>query len=275
MGSLSASRHDRAAKSASEAVLHPRHVFRAWPEIRSRLRSVNRCAIFLDFDGTLVDIRPCPGDVKTPLRVKRVLRRLVRHTIVFVAVVSGRRLRDVQRLVGVKDVHYFGLHGGEGGGRSVALSGKTRLALNRAARKASEELGALPGIRVENKRLSFSVHYREADAQTVRVASQLLGQFVAPAVEALHILHGRQVWEVLPREIPGKFAAVRRMLADMPPDIPVVYIGDDDTDEPAFALLRSETTVRVGSRRRTRARYYLRTPSEVLLFLERLEKELC
>jgi trehalose-phosphatase len=269
------SRCGGASEDASEASPRPRYLFQAWPEIRSRLRGASRWAIFLDFDGTLVDVRPRPGDVRTPAEVKRVLHRLVRHANLFVAVVSGRRLHDVRRLVGVKGVHYFGLHGGEADGQSVAVSSNARVALNRAKRKARKELGVLPGIQVENKNLSFSVHYRAADARTVRVASQLLCRFLAPAGAALHVLSGRRVWEVLPREIPGKFAAVRRVLAGMPTGIPVVCIGDDDTDEPAFAMLRRQITVRVGPRHRTQARYYLPAPADVLSFLERLEKTLC
>lgn len=253
----------------------PRHAFGAWPKIRSRLRASDRRVIFLDFDGTLAEVQPRPGDVKMLLRVKHVLRRLVRRPNLSVVVVSGRRLRNVRRLVGVAGVHYFGLHGGEADGRPITVSGLTKSALQRARREVRKELGDLPGIWVENKGLSFSIHHRAASVRIVRAAHDVLCRLVEPLAAVLHILNGRRVWEVLPREIPGKFAAVQRVLGDLPAEITVVYIGDDDTDESAFGVLRTQITVRVGPRGKTLAHYYLRAPAEVAQFLARLEKELC
>jgi trehalose 6-phosphate phosphatase len=82
------------------------------------------------------------------------------------------------------------------------------------------------------------------------------------------------VWEILPREIPGKFTAVDDVLGAHRPATAVVYIGNDGTDEVAFAALPDDITVRVGRQPQTHARYFVRTPAEVLRLLARMEKEL-
>jgi trehalose 6-phosphate phosphatase len=267
-----------ARPEAIRAVPDPRDVarpaFRAWPEIQSRLRAAERWAFFLDFDGTLVNLRNRPGDVRMPAQAGRILQRLVTHTNVFVAIVSGRSLKDLRRLVNVNGLHYFGLHGAERDGKLATLSSKARAALQSAKRAARLHLGVIRGIWIEDKGLSFSVHHRDADAPAFARADAALADLVATWGDALHILNGSRVWEVLPREIPGKFAAVEEVLRKLPADIAVVYIGDDGTDEMAFAVLPNQITVRVGREPTTCARYYVRTPADVLRLLARMEKEL-
>jgi trehalose-phosphatase len=87
------------------------------------------------------------------------------------------------------------------------------------------------------------------------------------------VLNGKKVWEVLPRQIPGKGPAMKRLMADSPRSA-LAYIGDDEPDEPAFAALDGHVTVHVGKNEETHARFYLRNPGEVLRFLSMLEKEL-
>jgi trehalose-phosphatase len=63
------------------------------------------------------------------------------------------------------------------------------------------------------------------------------------------------------------------LLKDLPRGALPIYLGDDTTDESAFAELRRGITVRVGGHRRTKARFYLRNPDEVMGFLETVEDE--
>ena len=79
------------------------------------------------------------------------------------------------------------------------------------------------------------------------------------------MLAGRKVWEVLPQELGGKGVAVCRMLEELPRPTLSIFIGDDVSDERAFAALRGELTVRVGRPRRTRAHFRLRNPIEVVV----------
>ncbi len=92
-----------------------------------------------------------------------------------------------------------------------------------------------------------------------------------PFTAELRLLRGKKVWEILPRELEGKGAAVRATLAQFPDSVLPVYVGDDTADESAFAVLRHGLTVRVGTNQTTRARFRLRNPKEVVGFLRQLE----
>jgi trehalose-phosphatase len=247
--------------------------FDAWPEIIARLRDSPRRAVFLDFDGTLVKIQRSPRVVRSSARVNLVLERLQRNPGLSVAIVSGRQTSQLRRLLPVRGLRYFGLHGGERDGRPIKLRKASRLALARAKNAAQEGLGRLRGIWVEDKRFSFCVHYRSADEPTSRIAGRILKHVLAPWRENLHVISGKKIWEVLPREVPGKFAAVQHALGKMPANTAAIYIGDDETDEGVFAVLKNQVTVRVGAANGTRARYFLPAPPDVLRFLSRLERE--
>jgi len=171
-------------------------------------------------------------------------------------------------------VRYVGLHGAEQEAGSAALSGKARAALLRAKRDARQQLHSLPGIQIEDKGLSFAVHYRAARPRAVREGAAALRKVLGPANDYLRALNGYKVWEILPREIAGKGAAVREILGGLPGETLAFYVGDDDTDESALAALEKEITVRVRKVAHTNAHFYLRNPAEVRRFLARLEKEL-
>jgi trehalose 6-phosphate phosphatase len=252
----------------------PRPLFVAWPEIRTRIRAARELAVFLDFDGTLVNLRRRPGDVRVPHRVKRILQSLTQHSNVRLAIVSGRRLRDLQTMFGMEGVQTFGLHGAEKEGKKTTLSKPTRLALARAKREVRSQLGILPGIWLEDKILSLAVHYREATPAIVIEANVALLRILEPLSRNLSILNGEKVWEVLPREIAGKGATIQELLATRAGRTLAIYVGDDAADESAFAAIPDQITVQVGNKKDTCARFVLDNPAEVLHFLTRLEKEL-
>ncbi len=260
-------------KGSARKKTTPTSAFDAWPEIIARLRRARCRAVFLDFDGTLVKIQRSPRVVRSSSRVNRVLERLERNPNLWVAIVSGRRASDLRRLLPVRGLRYFGLHGGERDGRPIKLSNASRLALARAKHEAEAELGDLKGVWVEDKEFSFCVHYRNADEATGRSAGRILKRVLAPWRKSLHVLGGKKIWEVLPAEVPGKFAAVQRALARMPRGTAAIYIGDDETDEGVFAVLKNQITIRVGANDGTRARYFLPAPPDVLRFLSRLDRE--
>jgi trehalose 6-phosphate phosphatase len=260
-------------KQESAALKHfPRYAFRAWREIRAHLRSADHLALFLDFDGTLVNLRNHPKDVRVPAEVPRVLTRLVQHGNVSVALVSGRSVASLRVLLDVEGVRYFGLQGTERDGKPPALRKAAVQHLSLAKREAQTKLRKLPGIWIEDKKPIFSVHYRRASASTIRTASEVLAAILERHGNALHTLNGNCVWEVLPAEIRGKSAAPQAVLPRLTGKIASIYIGDDGTDEVAFAALPGQITVRVGEKRRTRACFYLHDPADVLRFLSRVEE---
>lgn len=239
-----------------------------------RLQTAEHWALLFDFDGTLVQLRRRPDDVRLTEGVRRSLERLVSKRTNFVAIVSGRKYRNLRDKVGIAGVHYFGLHGAEREGESTAVCEEQKRALLHAKRVAGLQLKSLPGIWIEDKGITFAVHYRDAGATTIQAAERVLTHLLAPLHHALQVLRGNKVWEVLPKGIWGKGGAVRAILDALPPGTVTIYVGDDDTDEAAFAVLKKEITVRVGRTRTTRAHFYVRNPTEVLQLLSRLEKGL-
>jgi trehalose 6-phosphate phosphatase len=251
-----------------------RHLADAWHEVIARVRDADHRLLLLDFDGTLVGLRRHPDDVRFSERGKKILRRLVGLENLTVAVVSGRELEQIQKLVGVEGIRYVGLHGAERLGETTVPSTAARQVIAAALKAAETGLAGLRGIEIENKHLSFAVHYRGARQSAVEAASRVVAEIVATANDKLRILCGKMVWEVLPREFPGKGVAVLELFASLPEKKIAIYFGDDETDEEAFAVLPGQITVNVGSGTNTHASFCVRGPSEVLHFLSRLEKEL-
>jgi trehalose 6-phosphate phosphatase len=231
-------------------------------------------ALLLDFDGTLVALKRRPADVRLSLRARELLASLGLRRNLYVAIISGRDLPSLRRIVGVAGVHYFGSHGAQRNGRLTILSQRAGEALLRARRAARDRLAGLPAIWLEDKGLSVAIHYRGATEKTIRDASRILRRILTPFRESLYVMDGVKVWEILPRELPGKGATARSLVDRLPQKSLSVYIGDDDTDETAFAALPHDVTVRVGRNRRTAANFYLNGPGEVLRFLSRFERHL-
>lgn len=248
-----------------------RYLFNHWRQISSRLRDVPTIALFLDFDGTLALLQPRPEQVSLDGSVRQELSALARSPRFRIWVVSGRRQADVRARVRVPGIRYLGLHGWEGRGGSVTE--ETRLGLRALESRLKASLADLPGLWIEDKEYAFAVHYREACALNVVRARAILAGIFGICTDRFRIEHGKNVWEVLPRELGDKGAAVRQQLAGLRGRYGAVYVGDDRVDEPAFAALRAGITVRVGHRGPSRARYRLGGVAEVRRFLHQLRVE--
>ncbi len=225
--------------------------------------------MLLDFDGTLAPLTPKPQQAKLEPNLKRLLRRLVGCPRARVYVLSGRPLAYLRRRVDVPGVHLLGLHGWERQG--VSLPAGERHRLLRAKQWLERRLPFAPGIELEDKGLGLAVHYRGAKPQAVRLARRATVEALHRFQPGLRLLEGREIWELLPRIIDGKGATTQRLLAKLPPRGLPICLGDDASDESAFAALRRGLTIHVGGRADTRARFWVRSPEEVREFLERLE----
>ncbi|MGA2983959.1 MAG: trehalose-phosphatase [Terriglobia bacterium] len=244
-------------------------LFDSWPQVVRRLRATNRWLLLLDFDGTLVPVNDNPSAVSLDPLARQVLRRLARHRGSRVYIMSGRRLADLRRRVKIPGVHLLGLHGWER--RGATLPPAQKHLLHQAKLWLAERLPALPGIAVEDKGYALAVHYRGATLPAVRVAGQALFAARDHFRPGLRLLKGRKIWELLPRAIVGKGRATQGLLKGLPADTLPIFIGDDTSDESAFAVLRHGLAVHVGAHTKTKAAFCLRDPGEVREFLERLE----
>ena len=250
-----------------------RHLFECWSRVAERLKSARRVALFLDFDGTLVPFRRRPKDVRLDSGTRRILSRLAGSPRVRAWIISGRRYADVCRRAKIRGVRCLGLHGWEQGDRR-GLPGHARVWIEAARQLLSAGLASFPNIWIEDKGLCLVIHYRRAPASEVRRARPLVRAILEAFNNDLRLMDGNKIWEVLSKEVTGKGEAVREILAGLSDSPLAFYLGDDTTDEAAFAALPRGITVRVGKPRATRARFFLRNPKEVRQFLEKLEAEI-
>jgi len=231
-------------------------------------------ALFLDFDGTLVSLAAHPDDVHVSPRLKALLGELVETYEGAVAVVSGRPLDQLERLLAPVSLPMAGIHGLEwrdaDGSRHSAVDQPTQLASCRDALAAFVE--DHPGLHYEDKGVSLTLHYRgapelaEACREFFEAQHQALG-------DTFELIPGKCVLELRPSGY-HKGTAVARLLDEtsaFQARTPV-FIGDDVTDEDAFRIVnaRGGHSVRVGSQDETAATYYLESVQEVLTWLESL-----
>lgn len=247
-----------------------------WARVAAQARAASRIVVFLDFDGTLVNLAPLPTQVRLAPAARRVLRRLARHPHVTLAVISGRRRSELQHYVGLRGIQYCGLYGWERHGRST-LSIAVLAALRKFRSQLSSHLSHIPGLWIENKRFSLSVHLLDVPREAQRRARREIRSRLRPFQSALRLIENLRDAEVVPRCIEGKGKAVRRFLAGQVGSrsrILPFYFGDDLSDEPAFAAIGAGISVRVGTARPTRARYSVRNPAAVAAVLGKLEAAL-
>ncbi len=248
------------------------HLFADWERIARRIRGNKRLVFFLDFDGTLVRIAPLPGVVRLEEGTRDVQRKLAGHGNVTLAVVSGRQRAELQQCIGVHKVKYMGLYGWESNGnRRVPFP--VRVALVRTLMELLTELPAYPGVWIEPKRSSFSIHLKGASGETQRQVRRRVKKRVEPLRDTLQVMTNLRDMEVAPLSIGDKGMAVRKFLGEpaMRGALPI-YFGDDLSDEPAFAAARKGISILVGNRRTTQAQFSLRGPAEVTAALSRMEE---
>jgi trehalose 6-phosphate phosphatase len=248
------------------------HLFAQWDRIARRIRGNKRVVVFLDFDGTLVRIASLPGNVHLEDGVRDVLRKLAAHPNVTLAVISGRQRAELQRFIGIRKMKYMGLYGWESNGNK-RMPFLDRVALARALVSLLAELPAYPGVWIEPKRNTFSVHLKGASGETQRQVRQQVRKRVKPLRETLKVMANLRDLEVAPVSIGDKGEAVRKFLDEpaMRGALPI-YFGDDFSDEPGFAAARKGISVLVGKRRATRAQFCVRGPAEVADALSRMEE---
>lgn len=194
------------------------------------------CALFLDFDGTLVEIADRPEDVIVPPTLVRTLHALHEWLGGAVAIVSGRPIEQIDAYLRPLVLPAAGVHGAE---RRRARGSMIRADVPPLGRplEAAEALARNhPGLRVECKRGSVALHYRLApELEPICLAAM---QEAVDASPGLTLLRGKMVLEAKPSGV-SKGHAVEAFLQEAPfaGRVPV-FIGDDVTDEVGFAAVQ-------------------------------------
>ena len=235
-----------------------------------------RPALFLDFDGTLVELAPQPDAVRPAPGLVPLLASLSSRLGGGLAIVTGRRVAVIDHYLAPLRLPVAGLHGFEmrlGGEMAPSLVCATELAGTRERLAALE--ASWPGLRLEDKGLTLALHYREAPQAEAMVKA------VAEAIRdasagGLELIHGNMVEELLPAGR-DKGRAILDLMAQAPfADGLPVFFGDDVTDEAGFRVVNAAggATARVGTPRPTEARLAFADVAAVLAWLERLHQVL-
>jgi trehalose 6-phosphate phosphatase len=261
--------------------MSPTHLMATLPELARRINQAEQFVVGLDFDGTLTPIRSRPEDVVLAAPVRAVLERLTSPPRVQPVVVSGRSLADVAERVGLPDLIYAGNHGLEIRGPGLDFVEPSAAAMKRPLDEVTEQLrhqlSGVPGVLVEPKGLTTSVHYRNVPPAHREELADTVRKTVEAAKTQFALASGHAVWEIRPRVAWHKGHAMRWVIEHLRPATNrlTFFIGDDQTDEDAFSSLPESVTVKVGALGSpTRAHYWLPDHDAVHEFLEWLAERL-
>ena len=237
------------------------------PQMRSGLAGH---ALYLDIDGTILDLAPSPEMVEVPAWMVPLLQRLSLKLDGAVAFVSGRTIAAIDALFAPLKLPAVGVHGGEirvsGGG--VVVDESLAAELQSALPVLDDAIDHIRGARLENKGCAIALHYRsvpERGREVLKVAELV----VASLGPAFAILVGKCVVEIRPRHL-TKGAGLRRLMEQEPfRGRSPIFAGDDVTDEDAFEVVNhlGGISVRVGDAAASAATYRLADPEELRRWL--------
>ncbi len=253
-----------------------KYLFTHWKNIQARIRQAKTLFLFLDYDGTLTPIVSRPELALCPSEVKRHLEKLRDLPGVYLTIISGRSLEDVRKKVGVSGLTYVGNHGLEienpAGKHKKLLALARKRELMRITQILQNSLKKIPGILFEDKGPILSVHYRNAPRKFITQVPQMVEAEVQQWRSRWKMAYGKMLLEIRPNINFSKGNAVKGILGTFPSQgcLPI-YLGDDQTDEDAFRVLKNQgISVLIGpARPPSAADFFLKHPDEVQEFLLR------
>lgn len=227
-----------------------------------------------DFDGTLAPIVTDPDAAGLPETIRQRLQRL--QTLAPVAVLTGRSLTDIHQRAGFKADYLIGNHGMEGlPGWEVRAQQFADVCRGWHAGIASairnEELFE-PGVQLEDKKYSLSVHYRQV--HNTQLAESRLTALFDTLVPKARIIGGKFVYNLMPPGAVDKGWALQELMG-LTGASSVIYVGDDVTDEDVFRLQRPDLlSVRVGHSDTSAAQFCIDGHEDMPGFLDMLTGQL-
>ena len=200
---------------------------------------LNRMALLLDVDGTLLDIAPTPREVVVPRELPETLSRMRDRLEGALALVSGRTIAELDEFFTPLQLVAIGGHGAEM--RPVAAGPVIAGRAGPIDAEFKEQLKAIaeqhPGVLVEDKGYSLARHYRKAPRQGLGLIHDVKHAHEAWGDQSIELLNGKAVLEL---KFAGfnKGTAVRQLMTYPPfAGRRPVFIGDDHTDEDAFKAM--------------------------------------
>lgn len=213
--------------------------------IVSKLKEAERVWLFLDYDGTLADFAPTPEHVEPDPEVLELLEKLNEQENIRITIVSGRRLEHVRSLLPLSGIFLAGTYGLEilpvSGEQFNRMDYETiRPTLEKIKPQWQRLLADRQGFFLEDKGWSLAIHAKDApDGEAEQVLSRALAMAEDVATSGVfRMLGGHKFLEIGPK-LANKGKAVEYVLENEAwEDALYIYIGDDDKDEEAFAIIQ-------------------------------------
>src|SRR6202140_143673 len=233
------------------------------PALRSSLAGH---ALYLDIDGTILDLAPSPEAVEVPVWMVPLLQRLSRKLDGAVAFVSGRPIAAIDLLFRPLSFPAVGVHGGEvrTPNGEILVDEQLTAELQAAEPLLREAIGRIRGVQLENKRSVIALHYRnvpERGREVLKVAELIVGSLGSQ----FSVLMGKCVVEIRPRHL-TKGSAMRRLMERVPfRDRIPIFAGDDTTDGDASEVVNAlgAISLRTGEGPPTAAKFRLASPDQL------------
>lgn len=255
----------------------------ALTHIEQSLKNNKTVALFLDYDGTLSEIVPNPGDAKLTDGMRKVLEKLTQK--IPVTILSGRDRADVQNLAGIQEAIYAGSHGFDiTGPNNLQMQHEGGRNAQQPLREATESLhrrlDAIEGAWVERKKYAIAVHYRQVPDSQVGAVESIVKEELGRHPE-LKKGGGKKILELKPNIDWHKGRALEWLLDTLPlgnkEDVLAIFIGDDLTDEDALVAVEKRGNKGIGilvgeHGENSAATYWLKDVSTVQHWLEKLDQ---
>lgn len=198
------------------------------------LLDASSSALFLDFDGTLVELASEPDAIVIPPELVPLLAALRDRLGGALAVVSGRAVGAIDTFLHPLDLPVAGVHGSERRAADGNLVLLPTPSLDTVEQAAARLLHEHPALAVEPKRGAVALHYRQAP-QLEDICRRTMEAAVA-ASPGVSLLHGKMVFEAK-SSLANKGKALGAFLQEPPfAGRKPVFLGDDTTDEPGFSI---------------------------------------
>jgi len=235
----------------------------------------------LDYDGTLVGIKRLPGEAVPTKRLKNIMKKMISSGRLDIFIVTGRSLEDIMSFfidIDKDSINWIGSHGAE-----LKIKG-SKIRVLRSAQKGIDAIKRIrtdietmvserPCFLIEDKKVSFSLHFRNCDTESLGLIKQVKKRLDKYAEKfEIDYMEMKKVIEVKSKGI-DKGSAIKSILAEQnKSDHLSVCIGDDVTDEYSFDANKDGLNIKVSEdgKADTKAKYYLNDHKEVLDFLEYL-----
>jgi trehalose 6-phosphate phosphatase len=243
--------------------------------IERQLATVERVLLCLDFDGTLAPHVDDPDAATLTADNRRVLETLCQQSALDIAIVSGRALADVKDRVGIDALTYAGNHGLESDVWTESEEStvhprvkRYRSTIDQICAELETQL-TVPGCHIENKDVTATVHYRNADIEPDEIEERVASVVEQIGEESIQLVPGTEIVEIRPAIEWDKGHAVQQFEKRYQGEYLTIYIGDDTTDEDAFRAIEPDgISIYVGTDGETDATYYVPDVDGVTEFLE-------